>query len=337
MLHGIPQGSVLGPLLFIIYINDLHNCIKSSETYHFADDTHLFHVLKKHNGKYRTRKLNNDLKALTHWLLANKISLNASKTEMIYFRKKGTQRPELKIVLNGIKIEPKSKIKYLGLIFDEHLTWIPHINTIVSKLKRANNLLAISRHYVPKEILLQIYYAQFSSHMNYGCQVWGQNISEKSPMFIQQKKALRLITFSSFREHTSPLFKSMRILKIKDNIEMQNILLAHKSLNNSCPTDLQNKITLSTTNHNHQTRNQVSSRYGVPDGCIRVLDNIKSEYWKETAKNWNHRLKAISQDNQQDTNAKVGNNQSKNKETNFSKVSISVLKKLLKDHFLSTY
>ena len=175
----------------------------------------------------------------------------------------------------------------------------------MSKLKRANNLLAISRHYVPKEILLQIYYAQFSSHMNYGCQVWGQNINERSPIFLQQKKTLRLITFSDFREHTSPLFNSLRILKIKDIIEMQNILLAHKSLNNSCPTDLQNKINLITMNHNHQTRNQVTSRYGIPDGSIRVLENIKSKLWKETAKNWNYRLKTISQANQQGTNTRA--------------------------------
>ena len=195
--------------------------------YHFADDTHLLHVLKKHNGRYKTCKLNNDLKALTHWLLANKISLNASKTELVYFGKKGIQRPDVKIILNGTKIGPKSKIKYLGLIFYEHLTWVPHVNLVISNLKCANNLLAISRHYVPKEILLQIYYGQFFSHLSYGCQVWGKNLTETSQICMQQKKAMRLITFSVFRAHASPLFKSLDIMKIKDFIEMKNIMLAH--------------------------------------------------------------------------------------------------------------
>ena len=85
--HGVPQGSILGPLLFTIYINDLHNCIKNSTTFHFADDTSLLYVPKKRINNRCIRKINNDLKCLTHWLLANKISLNVTKTELIIFAK----------------------------------------------------------------------------------------------------------------------------------------------------------------------------------------------------------------------------------------------------------
>ena len=83
--------------------------------------------------------------------------------------------PNAKIKLNGIQLFATDHIKYVGITFDEHLTFQRHIKLLNAKLKRANNLLAISRHYVSKELLLQIYYGQFYSHLTYGCQLWGQN------------------------------------------------------------------------------------------------------------------------------------------------------------------
>ena len=159
-MHGVPQGSVLGPLLFLVYINDLHACIHFSTTRHFADDTNLLYIIDRLKIRNRnpTRKLNIDLKSLNQWLIANKISLNATKTELIYFRDKRTVIPKTKIKLNGITLEETTHVKYVGIIFDEHLTFQKHIKLLNARLKRTNNLLAISRHYVPKELLIQIYY-----------------------------------------------------------------------------------------------------------------------------------------------------------------------------------
>ena len=187
--HGVPQGSVLGPLLFLVYINDLHNAIHYSTTRHFADDTNLLYTpSKKQRNRNITRHLNVDLKSLNHWLLANKISLNSTKTELIYFRNKGTNILPNKIKLNGIKLVHQSEIKYVGIVFDEFLTFNSQIKNMNTKLKRANNLISISRHYIPKNLLSQIYYGQFFSHLNYGCQLWGQNPNQLEQTQILQKK-----------------------------------------------------------------------------------------------------------------------------------------------------
>jgi len=101
--HGVPQGSVLGPLLFLLYINDLHIAIKSCETFHFAGDTHLLHF--NPSLKSLCNRVNQDLKRLLTWLKANKISLNAGKTEFVLFRSQ--------------RIYPKSSVKYLGVYLDD--------------------------------------------------------------------------------------------------------------------------------------------------------------------------------------------------------------------------
>ena len=102
MQYGVPQGSVLGPLLFLVYINDLHKAIKYSTVRHFADDTNL--LIKNNSPKQLQKRLNLDLRFLCNWLKANRISLNASKTELII-----SKHPNKKLNYTfKIKIDGKS-------------------------------------------------------------------------------------------------------------------------------------------------------------------------------------------------------------------------------------
>ena len=160
--HGVSQGSVLGPLLFLIYINDLHNAIKYSKVYHFADDPDLLNFGT--SPQKMQKQINLDLKSLYKLLLANKISLNCSKTEFILFHAPGGADHDFKILMNGTRIRPSSYIKYLGVFLDATLSGNHHCNLLVKKIKRANGMLSKIRHYVPSEELKSLYYAFSTGH-----------------------------------------------------------------------------------------------------------------------------------------------------------------------------
>ena len=294
--HGVPQGSVLGPLLFLIYINDLNKAIKNSTVFHFADDTNLLQISNSYEEV--AKKLNKDLKNLHGWLLANKISLNAAKTEIIFFKKPRSLQPPptLKIKLDGIRIHPTSSVKYLGLFLDENLSGITHCQQLLPKLRRANGILAKTRHFVPRKEMLSIYYSIFSSHLLYGCQAWGQHANQHlKKIETLQNNALRLITFSEFNAHVSPLYKSLKILKLKDQITLQNCLLVLDQLNKNIPSnfsdffittkDLYSSVTTRVTRNSKKGKLYVprvnSVRYGrrsIKQSCILSWNHIIDKF-----------------------------------------------------------
>ena len=249
MEYGVPQGSVLGPLLFLVYINDLHKAVKYSTVHHFADDTNL--LVTNKNLEIVQKRLNHDLKHLSNWLRANKISLNASKTELIIFRDPRKKiHHETKIKINGKKIIPSKFVKYLGIYIDSNLNWKTHQAEISSRISRANGMLCKIRHLVNFETLKMIYFGIFSSILMYGSQIWGQQNDVVKKLQVLQNKALRIINFEPPRASATPLFKQCEILKLSDNVNLQNFLFAHDSLNNKLPTSLSGNLFLVDTVYN---------------------------------------------------------------------------------------
>ena len=136
----VPQGSVLGPLLFLIFINDLNTTIKYFETFHFADDTCLLNI--KDSVKQINKVVNKDLKFLVQWLNANRISLNVAKTEVVIFRRKKKHLGcDLNLKLCGKKVKPSNYVRYLCIYLNEYLNWSTHINHFSQKLVKANAML----------------------------------------------------------------------------------------------------------------------------------------------------------------------------------------------------
>ena len=211
---GVPQGSVLGPILFLIYINDIVNVFTWAKTILFADDMTLYFTGS--NNDIRFHLANQDLNKLHSWCLSNRLTINTDKTHFMFFSNRNTNvLPVLKI--NNNLISRAYKLRFLGVIFDESLTFKFHTSNVSQKLSRCTAMLYKVRDFVPCEVLKTLYYAHIYPHLLYCNPIWSTtHATHLKCINLLHKKIIRIITKSSFLEHTTPLFKNTKILKLED-------------------------------------------------------------------------------------------------------------------------
>ena len=236
--HGVPQGSILGPLLFLIYINDLPNAT-SLEVLSFADDTTIYS--SGHNHQHLFETLNLELNKLYIWLCENQLSLNITKTKYMVFGPHGfIINPNLNIKINNVNIQRigaglgEETTKFLGINFDQNLTWKPHVDNICKKISKAVFALNKVKNVLPQLAMKTLYFALIQSQLSYGLLAWGNSTSILRVLKLQ-KKCIRLIAHKSYRAHTEPLFKKFEILKVTDLYKLQATLFIHDYLCNNLP------------------------------------------------------------------------------------------------------
>ena len=249
---GVPQGSILGPLLFLIYINDLPEftellCLL------FADDTSILITGKSLDDIITI--LNSELWKICTWFRANKLSLHPEKTKFMIFTQKENNIcfEELNICLNYnnpdennpdlIKklnyVNSKSKIpaiKFLGVFLDPQLNFKYHIETLRKTLSKSLFIMKKSRNFLSEKAMTTLYFSLINCHLLYCNEIWsaGQT-SVVNSLFLQQKKAIRIITNSSYNDHTEPLFKRKGILPLFDLIKLSKIKFMYDYRNNLVP------------------------------------------------------------------------------------------------------
>ena len=206
---GVPQASVLGPLLFLIYIDDLPQVSHIFDMLMYADDTTLYCNI---NQTITAETINRELIKISQWLGANKLSLNVVKTKFMVFHasKKSVIYTELQI--NGNNIERVTQFIFLGLILESNLSWNKHINYISLKVSKAIGILLKSVY--PLSVLLTLYNTLVLPYFNYGILTWGSIVIEDHHLHKLQKKAVRIITQSDYIAHTEPLCKQNRLIKL---------------------------------------------------------------------------------------------------------------------------
>lgn len=211
--YGVPQGSILGPLLFNLYINDIVSLSSDATFIIYADDTSLFFSGTK--GDTLVANANVVLRKICVWANSNSLKINATKTKAVLFRPRNRKIVlTSSIMLASETIEMSSVVKTLGVYFTEHMSWIHHIEQLRLKVSRVVGALCRCRHLLTSEIVRILYNALIQSHFTYCHLVWGVG-SSFSSLLVVQKKVLRLIEGLPYRCTTAGLFEKHRIIHIQ--------------------------------------------------------------------------------------------------------------------------
>ena len=249
---GVPQGSILGPILLILYINDLNFASPLLQTIMFADDTNLFMTGKSLD--VLERQMNEELQIISEWFRANLLSLNITKTSYMIFGNKKFQ--SINLMLENTCLLRQFDTKFLGVILSANLKWNKHIEIVCNKISKSIGILSKVRHLLPLHLTRMLYISLVEPYLNYCDIVWasadGSEILDR--ILIIQKRFCRLITFSNYMTHSKPLFVRLYILPIYDLFKYNLANYMYKIIHCLIPPLSHHHFVYNSSVHGHNTR-----------------------------------------------------------------------------------
>ena len=254
ILNGVPQGSILGPKLFIAYINDIQNVSNILKFILFADDTNAFSSSR--NLRTLCKQVNTELNKLQVWFDVNKLSLNTEKTNYIVFTKNNCKEKDLlKLEINGIQINRVENTKFLGTIIDEKLNWKMHISVVKNKLAKILSIMYKAKKVLNEQSIFTIYNSLFLPHLFYCSEIWVNTYkSNIEPINVLQRKAIRIIFGLSKYDSTKPYFSRLKTLTFPDIIKYKTATVMYQAYHKKLPSNLQKCFVLRVETSTHKTR-----------------------------------------------------------------------------------
>lgn len=273
---GVPQGSVLGPLLFLVYINDLSSSLISgiSKAIVFADD-HDF-LFTHENRDELQAKAQVDMDGVAGYFHSNLLTINESKSNIVHFCSRSNNDP-IEISVNGMVLDNVQSTKFLGVTIDQKLNWHQHVVSLQAKLSAVNFSQRILAQSCTMKPILTAYFAYFHSLLSYGIAFWGCQKQNLDAIFVLQKRCIRIMTRKDPLTHCKPLFKELEIMTVPCVYIYRCILIVKSMPNLSLNSDLHSHNTRRRNDlHVPRARTTLNQHGPVPQG-IRMLNALPTE------------------------------------------------------------
>ena len=301
---GIPQGSNLGPLLFLLYINDLTKCIKKCKVSLYADDTCIYVPDKDPRTVVTT--LNDELKSVDKWLTKNKLALNAKKCEFLLLgsRKRIKDAVVPDVTIRARKIQRVSCLRYLGVMIDEHLDWSTHVETLSNKIVRDIYLLKRIKQFIGQRIALLFYKSVIQSKFDYCDIVWG-NVGKGFARKLQilQNRALRTVMGVDWTVSSETVYNTLKVDRLEDRRIKRVLQFMYKVVHDMVPHSISRHFVFKRYNYNlRQTVHNIVlppvrtelKRKSISYYGTKIWNNLTNEI---KTVNWNTFKRRINEDN----------------------------------------
>ena len=264
---GVPQGTCLGPLVYLLYTADLNENIRFSLVLSFADDTTIITI--GDTAAEIQRKIDEDYAVLTNWYADSRLSLNVDKTKFMAFN-----TGEIKVKLQGAEIQSTDSYKLVGLWIDSDLKWQSHLAAVTRKLRWAYAGLARVKFQLPTRSKLLLYHSLWRSHLIYGLAHYGAvTKAHIKRLQVLQNKTLRSVFNLGYKDNVLPMMKKHKLLTVEDEITLSRLMLTASCLQENTPDNIRRLVKVK----------PISRQTRAADRIELVVPNYKSEHLRRTS------------------------------------------------------